>query len=548
MWKVYCDDYLLYSPELEDYKIIDPSLTLELNKTGSFTFTIHSNHPNYERLQKLKSIITVYEDNNLYFRGRILNDDVGWYNERKVSCEGELSFLLDSIQRPFAFPGNDSNSATPEDYLSFLITRHNAQVDADHQFVVGTVTVTDPNNYIARSDTEYSTTWQLINEGLINTLGGYLWVDYDETGHRRINYYADFNILSNQPIEFGKNLLSLATQRKGEDIATYILPLGAKVEDSDSRVTISDLDDEDTSDICKTGDYVYSKIAAAQYGKIVKVVTWDDVSVASNLLTKAKAKLAESVLETQTITLTSADLHAAGQDFNSFRLGTYVTTNSNPHKQAHNLSDKYLVKQLSIKLLNPANNSLTVGATVYSFTEENKRKQETQWKRIETNVEESQTKAIHELEQRTDSKILQNNTEIMSTVSEGYYSKDETNNLVSSVSTELHQTANSIDIRFNEISKDINDVESGSDARFEEISKFIRFVDGNIILGDESNTQQQVITNTQNQFREGNVIVAYIGNRKLYITDGEFLNSLKLGKFAFIPRENGNLSFKKVVD
>ena len=136
----------------------------------------------------------------------------------------------------------------------------------------------------------------------------------------------------------------------------------------------------------------------------------------------------------------------------------------------------------------------------------------------------------------------------MSTVSEGYYSKDETNNMVSSVSTELHQTANSIDIRFNEISKDINGVESGADARFEEISKYIRFVDGNIILGEASNNLTLKIENDKITFFEGVNEVAYFSNRKLYVTDGEYINSLKLGKFTFIPRENGNLSFKKVVD
>ena len=35
---------------------------------------------------------------------------------------------------------------------------------------------------------------------------------------------------------------------------------------------------------------------------------------------------------------------------------------------------------------------------------------------------------------------------------------------------------------------------------------------------------------------------------KLNIGDGEYTNSLQLGKFAFIPRSNGNLSFKKIVD
>lgn len=61
------------------------------------------------------------------------------------------------------------------------------------------------------------------------------------------------------------------------------------------------------------------------------------------------------------------------------------------------------------------------------------------------------------------------------------------------------------------------------------------------------NTFKQIQSATRNSFFEGAVEVAYIGNKKMYITDGEFTNSLQLGKFAFIPRENGNLSFKKVV-
>ena len=55
MWKVYCDKYLLYHAQLDDYKIFSPSLTLELNKTGSFTFTIRPNHPNYDKLKKFQT-------------------------------------------------------------------------------------------------------------------------------------------------------------------------------------------------------------------------------------------------------------------------------------------------------------------------------------------------------------------------------------------------------------------------------------------------------------------------------------------------------------
>ena len=48
------------------------------------------------------------------------------------------------------------------------------------------------------------------------------------------------------------------------------------------------------------------------------------------------------------------------------------------------------------------------------------------------------------------------------------------------------------------------------------------------------------------------VPAAYIGicvdtnlnDPKLYVTDAEILDRLQLGKFAFIPRSNGNLSFR----
>lgn len=106
MYKVYCDGWLLYHSKLENLQIFDPSLELELNKTGSFVFTIYPDHPYYGLIRKLKSIITIYQDDYLIFRGRALDEDVGWNNEKTVTCEGELAFLLDSVQRPYSFTGS----------------------------------------------------------------------------------------------------------------------------------------------------------------------------------------------------------------------------------------------------------------------------------------------------------------------------------------------------------------------------------------------------------------------------------------------------------
>ena len=553
-YRVICDKYLLFDTQIESLKLIDPALDLELNKTGAFTFTIYPDHPNYDKLQKLKPIITVYQDKTIIFRGRILNDEVGWLNQRQITCEGELAFLLDSVQRPFTFPASDTSLATPEAYLRFLLANHNEQVDEEHQFKIGNVTVKDENDYIARSDTEYSTTWDLINQGLLSTHGGYLWVRHEDDGNY-IDYLADFSTLSNQPIEFGRNLLDFKKERKGEDIVTGIIPIGATLTEDvtdettgettqvSTTVTISGLDDETTDDICKSGDYVFSKTAQNAYGKIYKMEKWENVTDATNLLRKAKQRLAKSILLSQSIELTAADLSAAGQDFNAFRLGRYVKTTSKPH----DLSENYLIKKLSIKLMNPADNKLTLGETFYSFTEDNRIKSDETKRYIDTNIEKSRSQTIVDLERKMDAKVTATEGTILSTVSDIYYSKEDGQELMGKWS-EFEQAANGWEMRFNSLNNDLKKYQSGTDSQFELIQKYIQFVDGDIILGQKGNAFMQRISNTKNAFYEDGAEVAYFGGRKLYVYDGEFLNSLKLGKFAFLPRENGNLSFKKVVE
>lgn len=67
-----------------------------------------------------------------------------------------------------------------------------------------------------------------------------------------------------------------------------------------------------------------------------------------------------------------------------------------------------------------------------------------------------------------------------------------------------------------------------------------------ILIGDNENKLVLDICNNKMSFRIQGIEVAYISNSKLYITDAEILSSLKIGKFAFIPRSSGNLSFKYV--
>ena len=543
MYKVYCDDYLIYDTKVESLKIFSAKLELELNKTGSFDFSIFPSHPYFDKLKRLKSIITVYQDDYLLFRGRILNDEQGFYNEKQVSCEGELAFLLDSVQRPYDFLSGD-NYTTVEKLFAFYINNHNSQVDEAHKFKVGNITVEDPNNYVVRSDSQYLTTWESINQKLINSYGGYLWVRHEADGNY-IDYLADFDTVSSQTVEFGKNLLSLNKITKGEDIATAIIPLGAKLQDEEGndtefRLTISDINEGI--------DYVYNDEAVNEYGWIFKTVIWDDVNVPVNLKRKAEEYISDAMNLVVTIELDAVDLSMMNTEISAFKMGNYIRVITSPHS----LNSSFLVKKLSIDLLNPQSNKLTLGTTYSTFTEQtsgnNKsveglivqiEKVSADYTLNEAKLNEIQS-AIGDLTEKMTSEISQMSEQIILSVDKNVYLKEETNELISYLEILLRQTKNEFQFQLNQVNTSIQDV-----ARFNEISKYLRFENGNIILGNTGNEFTMKIKNNKISFLDGNKELAYFKNQKFYVTYGEF-NSFRVGDYAFVPRVNGNLSFKKV--
>lgn len=534
MYRVYCDGLTLYNSKLENLQIFNPSLELELNKTGSFQFTLYPQHPQYSRIQKLKSIITVYQDDYLLFRGRVLEEELGFRNEKRIVCEGSLAFLLDSIQSPYDFTGSI------KEYLTDRLASHNAHVEAEKQFTLGNVTVTDPNDYIVRASIDYVNTWEELQKKLLDLLGGYLVVRY-ENGVNYLDYLQDFTLLSPQKVTFGQNLLDLKRIRKGADIATALIPLGAKLQDEEGKDTGERLTVASVNDGM---DYITDPDAVSRYGFICKSQVWDDVADPTNLLTKGKAYLSGLVNFPETIDLSAADLATVGASFPGFRLGTYVRVESKPH----GIDQNFLVSKLSINLLEPGKNTLTLGGTLSSLSGtlagvSNAQREITLG--IE-NVEKTASEALYNVEQNLLASVKASADNIKSTVAENYYLKEDTDALVSSVQTDITQTKESVDIQFTQFNTDLEALANGTDAEFEEIRKYIRFVDGSILLGQIGNELELKISNNRISFLQDAVEVAYFSDNKLYVTDGHFLHSLQIGNFAYIPRANGNLSFKKL--
>lgn len=537
MYQVYCDGQLLHDPRLQEYQLLSPSLSLELNKTGSFTFTQYPNHPMAGLVQKLKSVIEVKKDGAVLFRGRPLSSKEGFYRQQDYTCEGELAFLLDSRVRPFEMAGEVT------ELFTYLINQHNEQVDETKRFQVGTVTVTDPNDYINRSNVTYETTWDILNTRLLNTLGGYLWVRHEADGVY-LDYLADFPYMSTQRITFGENLLDYARTRDGSEIATALIPLGARLTDAEGkqteeRLTISDVNDGK--------DYVYDQAAVEQYGWIFTTQNWDDVTQAGNLKQKGLDALREKIKTVDTIEMTAADLSQMDKSFDDFRIGQYVFVDSLPHGMD---GEKFLVTKMTLNLSDPSQNKLTFGRVKSSFTEETNRDHQTvgdlisRTEAIESDYVTNDT--VTSITEDVWTRIDQTAESIMSEVGSTYVTSE---GFEEELSTRFTQTEEGWEMTFNQFRQWVETENGETQTAFEELRKYIRFLDGNIILGDRNNDLQCIITNTKISFTQNGTEVAYISNNKLYITSAEVLDRFTVGNpssgyFDWIPRTNGNLGMK----
>ena len=222
MYTVLLDSAYLYHPSLDGYELTEPELNLEVNTSGSLQFTIYPSHPLFGAIKRLKSVVEVYDDGEFIFRGRPLNDTYKIDKSQTILCEGDLAFLNDTQMPPY------SHTGSIEDLLTKYINNHNSQATSDRQFTLGYVTVTDPNNTIVRSSINYVNTWQEVKSKLIDSLGGYIRVRrLGDVNY--IDYLHDSPTISGQSIELTKNMLDYQQTIDVSDIATVIIPLGAKL-------------------------------------------------------------------------------------------------------------------------------------------------------------------------------------------------------------------------------------------------------------------------------------------------------------------------------
>lgn len=349
MVRLYADGNIVYTPLLDGYELQGLTATVGVNKGGVAEIVMPPGHPAYNSFVSRRTIVTIYRADRLIFRGRALYPADDFFGTRTITCEGERCFFRDAVVRPYLW------QTDPATIFRELVGIYNQQVDSFKRFRVGKVTVTDPNGYI-RLESEDAEQASDTLDKLVERCGGYITFSGGADGEREINWLATLDRKCAQLIEFGENLLDYSSSGENTDLATCIIPYGAKDEATGKRIGIESVNGG--------RDYVLDEDAAARHGTITATVTWDDVTIPANLLTKARAELNLRKLIVTTLTLSAVDMSALDRSIDSYDAGDNVPVYSAPH----GLDDYFLLTERKYDFLQPANDTVTMGKEVLTLT------------------------------------------------------------------------------------------------------------------------------------------------------------------------------------
>lgn len=348
----------------KEYPLLNQVLRLENptlkeyagNSPGYLKFKITPKHPYYDKILPLSSELFVYEDGMEIFRGRSMTTEEEFNRTHQITCESDLAYLCDSIIRPFEFQGSIV------EFMTQVLKVHNEQVEARKQYLLGRVNVVDSNNYINRSNSDYSCSLDCLRDKLVKTHGGYLRTRC-EAGKRYLDYLTDGGGTNDQVIRYGVNLADYSKTQDATELFTALIPTGADLEDTSSSGE-STTKTVDITSVNGGKDFIYDEDAVQRYGWIFRQHKWEDVTLPENLIKKARAYLEQSIYLSDVLKLTAVDLANVDVDIKRLKTGYWTKVISRPH----GVDVMYILEERTRNLQEPGKDTVSLGGTIATLS------------------------------------------------------------------------------------------------------------------------------------------------------------------------------------
>lgn len=309
-----------------DLALQEPVLTLTAGSAGEFTFSISPTQLYYDSFRQLVSIITVVRDGKILWEGRIIDEEMDFFKQKKFTCEGALAYFNDTIQ----FGVSDSSDLRV--FLESIISVHNAQCGVGTEnaekhkiFKIGYVSpivtgITDDPFSIEIGNT----TMEVMNS-ILDRYEGMFYITWDIYGNKSLNFYYEddpekdtiFGV-AKQDIVFGKNLLDYAHSYDVTELCTAVMPIGGEIEyeeeDEEGNkttkskpLTLESLEGDFEGHIEGTG-FIMSEEAVATNGWIVKKIDFSEVTDIETLYYLGKAYLERGQFANMEIEISAFDM------------------------------------------------------------------------------------------------------------------------------------------------------------------------------------------------------------------------------------------------
>ena len=366
MYTIYVDGTPINELFSDSRLVTEPKLTVEMGKAGAVEFNIPATNPVTSELIPLKTKVRVEVDGEELFDGRVLSKNRNFFNMKKITCEGNLAYLVDSQQKGEKFVGKT------HDFFRKVIENHNKRVEAEKQFTVGVIGIENRDIVVAGQSDEiedletgkfdykqiaingvtdnWKTSFDYIDECLIQYCGGYL-RSRKVNGTTYIDLITDYGNTSMQEIEFGVNLLDLTEETSVDEIFTVLIPLG------DENLDITSVNNG--------SDELVDEAGVERYGRIVKTNVFSGVNTAETLLENGKRFLENQDNIPSTFSVRAIDFHFIDPDVTPIHCGDKVHVNSPPH----GVCEYMTCTRIEYDLENPENTVYTFGIPHQTLTE-----------------------------------------------------------------------------------------------------------------------------------------------------------------------------------
>lgn len=347
---------VIHEPIVDKIKLPVGTIKKEINLIDSFNFALYMNNPGFGKIKPFKTLINVFntKTKKYDFEGRVLGpseriDNSGLY-DATYECEGELGYLHDSQQRHLEFRG------TPKELFTSILNYHNSQVELYKRFYVGNVTVTNSTNNLYLYLSAEMDTHDTIKDKLIDNLGGELQIR-KENGVRYLDWLERVGEDKKTEIKLSKNLISMSRDIDPTQIITRLTPLGARVQSKDETATDASEARLTIESVNGGWPYIDNEALIKEFGIQGGSVTWDDVTIPSNLMSKGLEWFRKQKTAHVQYQLSAADLSLIGLDLDSFEVG-----NTHPVKNPiMDIDESLRIIGKSLDINSPQDASLTIG-------------------------------------------------------------------------------------------------------------------------------------------------------------------------------------------